>query len=199
MSTGSRWWPVESFDQAGAEDNLVVAVDAIAGNAGASRFESVDRGRAIVVSVQPSAGTSIALVPPASGTTEILFLRPAGAGDTVDLLTMLGERGRSVRVALPPGRVESLGFVADPGCGSASTQGSRTRCSSWPIRTGLGWPPGRGRAKVLMISRLADDGSVHGTRVPTEPINRPPVATCCGHRSLRSGCGPSRGKPGRPP
>jgi hypothetical protein len=114
MSTGSTWRPVGSFERPTAEDNPVDAVDAGAGGTGGSRFVSKKGGRGIIVPVGSSAGAPIVLVPARPGTTEVLFVHPADAAAAVDLLALLGDEGRSVRVALPPGQTRTPGLVVDP-------------------------------------------------------------------------------------
>lgn len=113
-----------SFDRRAAEDNPVDALDAMV--AAASRFRSTDGARGIVLPVTPPAGavSPITLTRPAPGTAEILFLHPATAEDAVDLLTLLGDRGRSVRVALPDGNATS-GLDAD-------ARGSSVRLDAGP-------------------------------------------------------------------
>jgi len=98
-----RWQAVDSFTESGRLSDL----ERSASVAGVScqRFHSGGGGRALLLpGKQLAAGKvpGITVLGAPAETAELLFLDPANGMDAVSLLSALGERGRTVRVALPP-------------------------------------------------------------------------------------------------
>jgi hypothetical protein len=109
------WWAVDSFPTRGA----LHAVETVIANAdlAGERFQSDARVRAVLLPVRPVAEGEVpgaALTGAPAEAAEVLFLDPADGAGALSLLVMLGDRGRTVLVALPP-EADATGLVAGAG------------------------------------------------------------------------------------
>ena len=110
-----RWQPVHSFTNSGPLSDLERSTS-VAG-VSCQRFESGGGGRALLLpGKQLAAGKvpGITVTGAPAEAAELLFLDPANGTDAISLLATLGERGRRVRVALPP-ESDPNGLIPDPG------------------------------------------------------------------------------------
>jgi len=110
----SCWKAVDSFATDGQLDALAVAF----ANVGlAERFESNVGGRALLLPLRPLVEGEVpglAVTDAPTEATEVLFLDPADGATALSLLAALGNRGRSVRVALP-GQADPTGLIPEVG------------------------------------------------------------------------------------
>jgi hypothetical protein len=114
MTNPSDWQAVDEFATGGP----LRALEAAAAGAGLSgeRFESAEGGRALVLPVEPLAQGRIPGVAVTGAPVEaaaVAFLDPATGSTAVGLLAALGERARTLRVALPPDQVDAAGLVPE--------------------------------------------------------------------------------------
>jgi hypothetical protein len=82
---------------------------------GVQRFRSDVGGRALLVpvgSILAGAGSGVALVGGLHGAGEVLFVDPPSGDGARSVLAGLGDRARSVRVALPQG-VDAAGLIPE--------------------------------------------------------------------------------------
>jgi hypothetical protein len=107
------WQAVDEFATGGPLRALETAV-AVAGLPG-ERFESAEGGRALVVPVEPLAQgriPGIAVTGAPAEADAVAFLDPASGPTAVGLLVAVGERARTLRVALPE-QADATGLVPE--------------------------------------------------------------------------------------
>jgi hypothetical protein len=110
-----RWQAVDSFTDSGRLSDLERSTS-VAG-VSCQRFQSGGGGRALLLprkQLEEGKVPGITVIGAPAETAELLFLDPANGTDAVSLLGALGERGRAVRVALPP-ESDPTGLIPDPG------------------------------------------------------------------------------------
>jgi hypothetical protein len=113
MTNPYDWQAVDEFATGGPLWALEAAV-AGAGLPG-ERFQSAEGGRALVLPLEPLAQGKIPGIAITGAPVEaaaVAFVDPASGPSAVGLLAALGERGRTVRVALPD-QADATGLVPE--------------------------------------------------------------------------------------